>query len=340
MLKTVLEASRTKKKNRLDWIRSERERFAHEELITQERADLCRGRLHEVHFAALQKLDKLLQEKRQFEEKIALEPACSPDESGEELEELCRIASEVPTLWHHEAMTQRERKEILRCLIDSIVVAASKEQLDARILWKSGGNSTLSLWRPRSRHHLIRELHAEQLTPAEIKERLARGETSTGQVVNITVAGIQVSLKKMRLKPVKRSMTYLSVRQKATELDREGQSLQAIARYFNEVGLASPSGRQWTHYMVDHLLHANRHKQESLESIHRNAIGDGLGRGLNYQQIAIELNQKNIRRRGALHWTAKAVSIRWSDLCRMHRKRQTESTDIKLTQRVVLKKSA
>ena len=144
----------------------------------------------------------------------------------------------------------------------------------------------------------------------------------------------------MHLRPAKRSITYLSIQQRATELDREGQSLEAIARYFNEQGFESRSGKSWTHFMVHHLVRDNGQKQESLESIHRNAIGDGLGRGLNYEQIAIELNQKNIRRRGALHWTAKAVSIRWSDLCRMHRKRQTESTDIKLTQRVVLKKSA
>ena len=69
----------------------------------------------------------------------------------------------------------------------------------------------------------------QQLTASQIKAHLAAGKTSTGQVVNITVAGIQKSLKNMRLKPAKRSIGYLSIRQKATELDREGQSLEAIA---------------------------------------------------------------------------------------------------------------
>ena len=31
-----------------------------------------------------------------------------------ELEELCRIASNVPRLWQNETMTHQERKEILR----------------------------------------------------------------------------------------------------------------------------------------------------------------------------------------------------------------------------------
>ena len=72
-------------------------------------------------------------------------------------------------------------------------------------------------------------LQAEQLTVPEIKERLATGQTSTGQVVNITSAGIQVSLQKMGLKSAKYSCSYLSLRKKAAELDREGQSLEVIA---------------------------------------------------------------------------------------------------------------
>jgi hypothetical protein len=198
-----LEASRTKKQTRQDWIRSERERFAHEEVVAQERAHACRGRLPEVHFRALEKLEKLLQQRKEFEQQIALEPAPSNDESEKELEELCRIASDVPTLWHHEAVTHKERKEILRCLVDYIVIAACKEKLDATIFWRSGANTSITVWRARSHHHLIRELHAEELTAPEIKERLATGQTSTGQVVNITVAGIQKSLNKVRLKGCK-----------------------------------------------------------------------------------------------------------------------------------------
>jgi hypothetical protein len=153
-----------------------------------------------VHFAALEKLENVLQEKEQFEQKIALERVTpSIDESEEELEELCRIASDVPGLWQHAAVTHQERKEILRCLIDHIVVGATKSRIDATIAWKSGGQTPVFVWRARSRHHLIRELYAQQLTAAEIKQHLAAGKTSTGQVVNITVAGIQVSLQKMGL---------------------------------------------------------------------------------------------------------------------------------------------
>ena len=73
MLKSALEATRTKKQTRLDWIRSERERLAHEQRLAEERADLTRGSLPRVHRVALENLETVLQAKEQFEQKIALE---------------------------------------------------------------------------------------------------------------------------------------------------------------------------------------------------------------------------------------------------------------------------
>jgi hypothetical protein len=341
MLKSALEASRKKKQTRLSGIQSERKQLAHEESIAREQAELARGRLPSVHFEALKTLDRVLQEKKQFEQKIALQPlAPTNDESEAELEELCRIASDVPSLWRHEAITYQERQQILRCLIDHIIVAATKERVDATIVWKSGGQTPVVVWRARSRH-LIRELYAQQLTPVEIKEYLAAGKTSSGQIINIGVAGIQKSLHRMGLKPAKRSASYLSVRRKAADLDREGQSLEAIARYFNKQGFASPSGKSWSHFMVEHLLRANGEKQEPLENIHRKAITEARARGLNYQQMADEFNQKNIRRRGGLRWTAKSVAERWKDLKRMqHNREQKDLTDTKISELIALKRSA
>jgi hypothetical protein len=253
ILKAALDASRIKHQTRQEWIRSERERLAHEEMVAQERADLCRGRFPEVHFAALQRLEKILQEKRLFEQKLALEPVPLSDESEAELEELCRVASDIPSLWHHEAVTHTDRKEIIRCLIDCIVVAASRERLDAKIFWKSGANTPVSIWRARSRHHLIRELHAQQLTASEIKEHLAAGKTSTGQRVDLTEGRIRAHLQRMGLKPAKYSASRLAVRRRVAELHAEGRSFPCIAEYLNEQGIESPSGKSWTHFMVQNL---------------------------------------------------------------------------------------
>ena len=127
MLKSALQASRSDKQARLSWIQAERERLEHEERMAQARADLSHGNLRRVHLDALEKLEKVLEEKERFEQKVAMETSGAPkDQSEEELDELCRLAGEVPSLWHHPEVTNQERKEILRCVIDHVVVAASQ----------------------------------------------------------------------------------------------------------------------------------------------------------------------------------------------------------------------
>jgi Recombinase len=129
-------------------------------------------------------------------------------------------------------------------------------------------------------------------------------------------------------------VSRLSAKQTAAELDREGQSLDAIARHLNEQGFKSLSGKPWTHFMVEHLLRANGNKQEPLENIHRKAIAEARDRGLDYQQMADEFNRKGIRRRGGLRWTANSVTVRWSDLKRIQAKRdQDQSTEPIATKR-------
>ena len=138
MLKSALEASRSEKQTRLSWIQAERERLGHEERMAQARADLTHGNLRRVHLDALEKLEKVLEEKERFEQKSPWSPVAPNDESEEELDALCQLASEVPSLWHHSEVTNQERKEILRCVIDHVVVAATKERIDATIFWKTG----------------------------------------------------------------------------------------------------------------------------------------------------------------------------------------------------------
>jgi Recombinase/Recombinase zinc beta ribbon domain len=323
MLKTALEASREQKQRRLKWIQSERERYAHEECLARERADLTRGKLPNVYWDALQRQEKATQERNEFERNVAAMTGLdSQDGSEEELEELCRIASDVPSLWEHEAITNQERKELLRCVIDHIIVAATKTKIDATIVWQSGGRTSLTTWQRGSSANLIRELHAQKLTTPEIREHLAAGKTSTGQVVNITCGGLYQALGKLGLKPHHRSLGYFSALEKAVELDREGQSAQSIAQYLNEHGFSKDRGKTWTQHMVRDLLFSNGKKLEPLENVHRRMIGEALARGIDYSQIADELNEKNVRRKGGQRWDAECVATRWYYLNAMGGKRE------------------
>jgi len=322
MLKSALEASKRKEQTRRYWIESERERLRREEEKAHERADLTRDKLQHVYLDALAKLDKVIEEREQFEKKIQSElAALQTNESEEELEELCRLASEVPLLWNHPAFTNQERKEILRAVIDHIVVAATKEKIDATIYWKTGETTPFSIWRGIGRYNLIRELYEQKLTVPEIEERLAAGKTSNGQVLSITERGIYVILHKLGLTPNRFSAEYVELGKKAGELHVRGWSHQRIAEYFNQQGFPSASGKAWTWRMVRGLHHAMGGKTQLLEDIHRAAIAEARARGLDYHQMADEFNQRKIGRWSRGPWTKRNVIKRCFDLKQLDHKR-------------------
>jgi len=206
------------------------------------------------------------------------------------------------------------------------VVSATKERIDATIFWKSGVQTPILLWRGTGRHMLIRELHGQGFTVFEIKEHLAAGKTSNGQKMNITVGRLYDVLRELGLKPNRFSPQYLALRQKAVELNREGQSLKAIADYFNEQGFESSSGKRWTEQMVYGQLRAQNQTPILLEDLHREVISEARARGLNYRQMAEEFNQRGIRRRDGQPWTARDIKRRWGGLNEIQRKRaQKES---------------
>ena len=329
MLKAALEESRAKQISHQNWIQSERERLGHEERRARERADLTRGSLQRVHLDALQKLEKVLEEKADFEDKIAREKLAPDfDKAASELEELCGLAADVPAIWHHPLVTHQERKGILRCLINRVVVSATKERIAATIYWKSGQTTSILLWRDKGRYNLVRELLQQGLTVFEIQEHLAAGKTSNGQVVNITIGRLYMILRKLGLRPIRFSATYIGLRQKALTMNRDGQSLEAIAEQFNAQDFKSDSGKPWTYEMVHNLLRAQGEKPLRLEELHRQAIAEARSRGLNYREMAVEFNAKGIRRRDKQPWTARDIRKRWADLNKLQRKRTNTRTAI------------
>ena len=321
MLIAALEASRSQQQTRLSQIQCERERLGLEQRRAKELMERSYGSHPRAYDYAVDQLEKVLQEKQEFEQKLAIEQTKATHfETNDELQELCRLAAEVPALWHHPLITHQERKQLLRCLIDHIVVSATKERIDATIFWKTGAQTSIVLWRGIGRYTLIRELHAQKLTVFEIQEYLAIGKTSTGQRVKITLGRLYTILRKLGLKPNRFSADYLWLRDKALALNREGQSVDWITEHFNQQGFKSASGAPWTRDMVYGLLRAQGKKPILLEQLHREAITEARARGLNYREMAKEFNERGIRRRDGQPWTARDIKKRWADLNRLERK--------------------
>ena len=344
MLQAALGETRRQERRRLDWVESERERLDLEVRKAQELVDRSYGKHQKVYDHAVEKFDAILVEKENFERKVAIQQAKSQQtETDEELEELCRVASDVPAFWHHPGVSHQDRKEILRCLIDQILLKATKERIDATIVWKTGGQTPLSMWRRLGRHILVRELHAQNLTTLQIKQHLATGKNSTGQIVNICLSQILAILRKMNLKPIRTPANYFSLRQIAAELSKEGRTAVWIAKHFNEQGFRSASHKPWNRAMVDLLIEKSGNKPESLEDLHRSAFNEARARGLNFEQMAVEFNEKKMRRGKDTDqpWTARNVQKRWFDLNRLEGGRQPkEATEPDLSESVVSKKSA
>jgi len=345
MLQEALEETRRQERTRLDWIESERERLKLEMRKAQELIERSCGKHDRVYDYAAKKFEAIEKEQEQFEQKIkiAIEQAkATKMETHEELEELCRIASEVPTFWHHPGVSHQDRKNILRCVIDEILVKSTKERIDATIVWKTGSQTSLAIWRGFARHNLIRPLHEQNLTVPEIRERLATGKNSTGQITVLCLGQIRAILRKLGLQPHRHSAEIRSLREKASEFSREGRPYEWIAKEFNDHGFPSPSGKQWSRFMVEWLLHTAEKNSEPLEELHRRAFLDALARGLDYEEMAVEFNERKLRRGNNYRqpWTASYVSCRWYKLKRLQQKReQNASAKVAVSEPVILKKS-
>ena len=56
------------------------------------------------------------------------------------------IGQHLPSLWHHELLSQQQRKALLRCLIDKVVMHRPEPAtVQARIVWRGGETTTLLL---------------------------------------------------------------------------------------------------------------------------------------------------------------------------------------------------
>ncbi len=74
--------------------------------------------------------------------------------SGEEHSQLKRLAQDLPSLWQTPSTRVQDKKRIVRCLIENVVVTPSeKDTLQAQVHWAGGELSTLEVPKGRSGVH-------------------------------------------------------------------------------------------------------------------------------------------------------------------------------------------
>jgi DNA invertase Pin-like site-specific DNA recombinase len=80
-------------------------------------------------------------------------------------ERIGALASDFPRVWKDPRTSARDRKRMLRLLIDDVTLARDGELIRVHIRWKGGATTSLELPRPRSNFELVR-------TPAAVIEEI------------------------------------------------------------------------------------------------------------------------------------------------------------------------
>lgn len=126
-----------------------------------------------------QKWEEELTQLRQLEQEhhrfLEAQPALLTSEECRQIESL---STELPVLWHAATTTNADRKEIIRCLIERVVVHADKDSdlLDVTISWQGGFTNQHQLVRPLGRYDQHRDYQC--LIDRIIELRRAGFETS------------------------------------------------------------------------------------------------------------------------------------------------------------------
>jgi len=137
--------------------------------------------------------------------------------SEAERENIRRLAQDIPALWHSQSTTIAERKEIVRQVVERVVVEneGKSERLHVSIEWAGGSETKGVVIRPVSKMERlsyypelcerVRELVAQELSIAEIAETLNReGMRPPKQTGRLGRQAVTEVLQRLGLRPVRR----------------------------------------------------------------------------------------------------------------------------------------
>jgi DNA invertase Pin-like site-specific DNA recombinase len=114
-----------------------------------------------------------LQKKRQVQEDYdRFLRTSSPRLTDQERATIEALAKDIPALWNAPATTNIERKQILRCLIDRVVVhvRCDSEHVEATIHWKGGYESHHEFIRPVKTYAQLRDFETLMARVVELRQ--------------------------------------------------------------------------------------------------------------------------------------------------------------------------
>lgn len=316
MLREALAQARADEAAQAEHRQAEYARLRHVELRAHSRWTATSEEYDRVRDFATRQYQEAIKAREQFERTMAEQPVSSVDTSEEEIAELCAVAADVPSLWFHPAVTNQDRKEIVRCLIRCIVVTRTAEDIDFVVTWVSGAETRIRLLRRAGLYRLIRELHEAGNSVPSIKELLSVERPDSGQCWNLTAGALYQILRKLDLSPnpVGRQQATTAI-DAARRLYDDGHTYEEIKKELRDAGMTNAWGKPVEMGALSSWLGGRRRE---LEMRHREALLDADMRRLSNRQIAEEFNKRRIPRVGGREWTEDAVRQRKAHLKRRY----------------------
>jgi DNA invertase Pin-like site-specific DNA recombinase len=132
-----------------------------------------------------QRWEEALRRVRQVDEEYERFVNTSPTRlSAADRDRIRTLAADIPALWHAPETVAADRKEVIRCLVERVVVtvAPDSEQVGVAIHWQGGSVTRHAVIRPLGQYEQLRDYpqliaairrwHAAGCPPREIAERL------------------------------------------------------------------------------------------------------------------------------------------------------------------------
>jgi hypothetical protein len=93
--------------------------------------------------------------------------------ANEQREQLLSLASDVPALWKSDKTTMKDRQEIVRCLVEEVVLRpqADSECVDVTIHWAGGFQSEHEIVRPVGRYEQLHDFDRIITKVVELRRR-------------------------------------------------------------------------------------------------------------------------------------------------------------------------
>jgi DNA invertase Pin-like site-specific DNA recombinase len=155
------------------------------------------------------------------------------------------LSADIPGLWNAESTTNADRKDIIRCLVDQVVVRVhgNTEYCDVTICWKGGYASQHEVIRPVRSQRQLR--HGDRLQQ-RVTELHGQGQTAAAIAARLTTEGFSPP---RRLGAYSREQVWqlvyqygLTKKRPQEELSKDEWWLPALA---NELSLPHRKLRDW-----------------------------------------------------------------------------------------------